>query len=135
MLGLFARELWRKLRRRLRVGPVFRWRYSGRTPDRVLIVPPDLRLADAHKASEITAGRFLLGGMAVEVGDQSPFRIEARSASWRRSLDGFRWLRHLHEAGTPEAARAPASSSATGSRCMAARSPCRPGSRERRQDG
>lgn len=104
MLGLFARELWRKLRRRLRVGPVFRWRYSGRTPDRVLIVPPDLRLADPHKASEIRAGRFLLGGMSVDVGEQSPFRIETRSASWRRSLDGFRWLRHLHEAGTAEAA-------------------------------
>ena len=47
---LVAREMWRKTRRRLRSGPVYRWRYSGRTPERVLIAPPDLRLADSQIA-------------------------------------------------------------------------------------
>src|SRR5690606_8927788 len=41
--GLAARQVWRRLRRRLRAGPVYRWRYTGRTPERVLIAPPDLR--------------------------------------------------------------------------------------------
>ncbi|TGV73156.1 hypothetical protein EN792_062075 [Mesorhizobium sp. M00.F.Ca.ET.149.01.1.1] len=30
---LVAKEFWRKTRRRLRAGPVYRWRYSGRTPE------------------------------------------------------------------------------------------------------
>ena len=45
---LVVREFWRRTRRRLRAGPIYRWRYSGRTPERVLIAPPDLRLADMH---------------------------------------------------------------------------------------
>ena len=40
---LVARELWRRARRRLRAGPIYHWRYRGRTPERVLIAPPDLR--------------------------------------------------------------------------------------------
>ena len=55
-----ASECWRKARRRLRAGPVYRWRYSGRTPERVLIAPPDLRLADPQIALEIYHGRFPL---------------------------------------------------------------------------
>ena len=104
LLGLVARELWLKLRRRIRVGPAYRWRYSGRTPDRILIVPPDLRLAEPQTAEDISAGRFLFAGIVVETGEVSPFRIEARNPDWRRSLDSFRWLRHLHAAETEEAA-------------------------------
>jgi hypothetical protein len=40
-----AVELWRRFRRRLRAGPVYSWGFSGRTPARVLIAPPDQRLA------------------------------------------------------------------------------------------
>ncbi|RWE03639.1 MAG: heparinase, partial [Mesorhizobium sp.] len=57
---LVAKEFWRKTRRRLRAGPVYRWRYSGRTPERVLIAPPDLRLADPQIALEIYYGRYPL---------------------------------------------------------------------------
>ncbi len=102
--ALVAKEYWRKARRRLRAGPAYRWRYSGRTPERVLIAPPDLRLADPQIALEIYYGRFPLAGHMVETGGQSPFQIEVPNRGWRKSLHGFRWLRHMRAAGTDLAA-------------------------------
>ncbi|KQZ91459.1 heparinase [Mesorhizobium sp. Root157] len=98
--ALVAREFWRKTRRRLRAGPAYRWRYSGRTPERVLIAPPDLRLADPQIALEIYYGRYPLSGRLVETGGQSPFQIKVAHRGWQRSLHGFRWLRHMRAAGT-----------------------------------
>ena len=72
---MVVRALWRRARARLRVGPAFRWRYSGRTPERLLIAPPDLRLADPQIASEIYYGRFPLSGHLVQTSGQSPFSI------------------------------------------------------------
>jgi uncharacterized heparinase superfamily protein len=97
---LAAKAFWRRARRRLRAGPAYRWRYSGRTPERVLIAPPDLRLADPQIAMEIYYGRFPLSGHLVETGGQSPFRAEVHDRGWQRSLHGFRWLRHMRAAGT-----------------------------------
>jgi len=102
--ALAARELWRRTRRRLRAGPVYRWRYSGRTPERVLIAPPDLRLADPQIAQEIYYGRFPLSGHLVETGGQSPFQVEVAERGWLKSLHGFRWLRHMRAAGSELAA-------------------------------
>lgn len=102
--ALVAREFWRKTRRRLRAGAIYRWRYSGRTPERVLIAPPDLRLADPQIALEIYYGRFPLSGHLVETGGQSPFLVEVPDRGWQRSLHGFRWLRHMRAAGTELAA-------------------------------
>ncbi|MDR7221329.1 heparinase II/III family protein [Aminobacter aminovorans] len=102
--ALVAKEFWRKTRRRLRAGPAYSWRYSGRTPERVLIAPPDLRLADPQIALEIYYGRFPLSGHLVETGGQSPFLIEVPNRGWQRSLHGFRWLRHMRAAGTELAA-------------------------------
>jgi uncharacterized heparinase superfamily protein len=102
--ALVAKEFWRKTRRRLRAGPIYRWRYSGRTPERVLIAPPDLRLADPQIALEIYYGRFPLSGHLVETGGQSPFLVEVPNRGWQRSLHGFRWLRHMRAAGTELAA-------------------------------
>lgn len=102
--GLAARALWRKARRRLRAGPVYRWRYSGRTPERVLIAPPDLRLADKQIADEIYHGRFPLAGHLVDTGGESPFQLEYADIAWLKSLHGFRWLRHMRDAGTELAA-------------------------------
>ncbi|WP_265516332.1 heparinase II/III family protein [Nitratireductor luteus] len=96
--GLAARQAWRRLRRRLRAGPAYRWRYSGRTPERLLIAPPDLRLADPEIAREIYHGRFLLSGHLVETGGQSPFNLQIRHQGWLEGLHGFRWLRHLNAA-------------------------------------
>ena len=101
---LVAKEMWRKARRRLRAGPVYRWRYSGRTPERVLIAPPDLRLADPQIALEIYYGRFPLSGHLVETGGRSPFQIDVQNRGWLKTLHGFRWLRHMRAAGTELAA-------------------------------
>ena len=98
--GLVVREYWRRTRRRLRAGPVYRWRFSGRTPERVLIAPPDLRLADREIAAEIYAGRFPFAGHFVDTGGSSPFSVEVHHRPWLEALHGFRWLRHLREAGT-----------------------------------
>ena len=98
--GLVLREFWRRTRRRIRVGPLYHWRFSGRTPERVLIAPPDLRPSDAHVASEIYAGRFLLGGHVVETGGESPFKIDIANGPWNQELHGFTWLRHMRAAGT-----------------------------------
>lgn len=97
---LVAREYWRRARRGLRTAPVHRWRYSGRTPERVLIAPPDLRLADPRVAVQIYHGRFPLCGRMIDTAGQSPFLLEVEDRGWRKSLHGFRWLRHMRAAGT-----------------------------------
>ena len=96
--------MWRKLRGRLRAGPVYRWRFTGRTPERVLIAPPDLRLSDPQIAEEIYHGRFPFAGTLVDTGGASPFQIEAANPAWLAALHGFRWLRHMRAAGTELAA-------------------------------
>ena len=101
---LLARELWRRVRRRLRAGPVYRWRYSGRTPERVLIAPPDLRLADPQIATEIYHGRFPFAGHVVETAGRSPFSINVANRAWEETLHGFGWLRHMQAADTELAA-------------------------------
>lgn len=102
--ALAASTLWRRLRGRLRVGPVYRWRFTGRTPERVLIAPPDLRLADPQIAQEIYHGRFPFAGTMVDTGGQSPFHLEEVDPAWQSSLHGFRWLRHMNAAETELAA-------------------------------
>ena len=104
MWALVASEIWRRTRRRLRAGPVYRWRYTGRTPERVLIAPPDLRLADPQIAQEIYHGRFPLSGHLVQTGGKSPFQLAVANRGWVKSLHGFRWLRHMRAAGTELAA-------------------------------
>ena len=98
--GYASREAWRRVKRRFGSGPGYRWRFSGRTPERILVAPPDLRLADPQIANEIYHGRFPLAGQMVEAGGLSPFQISGASLDWQRSLHGFRWLRHMREAGT-----------------------------------
>lgn len=101
--ALVAATMWRRLRSRLRVGPLYRWRFTGRTPERVLIAPPDLRLADSQIAQEIYHGRFPFAGYMVET-DTSPFLTEIASDAWISALHGFRWLRHMRAADTDLAA-------------------------------
>lgn len=101
--ALVAATMWRRARSRLRVGPLYRWRFTGRTPERVLIAPPDLRLADPQIAHEIYHGRFPFAGYMVET-DASPFLTEIASPAWISALHGFRWLRHMRAADTELAA-------------------------------
>ncbi len=99
-----ARGAWRALRRRLRVGPLYRWRFSGRVPDRVLIAPPDLRAADPLIAQDIYHGRFPFAGHMVDARGRSPFSLALANREWNAALHSFRWLRHSRAAGTDLAA-------------------------------
>jgi len=71
-----------------------------RAPERLLIVPPDLRTSDATIANDIYAGYFVFGGRAVATGGRSPFSLEPPSQTWAEILYGFGWLRHLRAADT-----------------------------------
>ncbi len=56
--------------------------FTGFTPDRILIAPSDLRVADPQLAQEFYHGRFALAGRLVETGGLSP------SPSNRQRLNG-----------------------------------------------
>jgi uncharacterized heparinase superfamily protein len=103
-IALATAGIWRKLSRRLQLGPIAGWRFIGTTPDRIVLAPPDLRMADAHLATEFHAGRYPLGGKTVETGGFSPFDVSPPNADWAAALHNFRWLRHMREAGTDSAA-------------------------------
>jgi len=95
-----ARAYWRRFGRRLAAGPAYRWRFSGRTPERILVAPPDLRLPDPQIADDIYHGRYPFAGQLIETGGASPFQVTGASLEWQHALHGFRWLRHMREAGT-----------------------------------
>jgi uncharacterized heparinase superfamily protein len=101
---LAAAHLWRRFSGRLRAGFIFRWRFTGFAPERLLIAPPDLRIADPQVAEEFYAGRFAFEGHVVETGGFSPFAVQAPNRQWEAALNGFRWLRHLRAADTDIAA-------------------------------
>jgi uncharacterized heparinase superfamily protein len=74
---------------------LYRWRYAGRTPERLLIAPIDLRTADPTVAHDIYEGRFVFSGTGVDVSGFSVFEAEPPTEEWARALHGFGWLRHL----------------------------------------
>jgi uncharacterized heparinase superfamily protein len=73
--------------------------WPGRA-DRLIIAPHDLRTADATRAAEIYAGRFVFAGKIVTCQGRSIFDIEPPSEDWEVALLGFGWLRHLRAADT-----------------------------------
>src|SRR6201992_3093784 len=73
--------------------------WPGRA-DRLIIAPHDLRTADATRAAEIYAGRFVFAGKIVTCQGRSIFDLEPPSEDWETSLLGFGWLRHLRAADT-----------------------------------
>ena len=73
--------------------------WPGRT-DRLIIAPHDLRAADATRAAEIYAGRFVFAGKIVTCHGRSIFDLEPPSEDWEVALLGFGWLRHLRAADT-----------------------------------
>ena len=73
--------------------------WPGRT-DRLIIAPHDLRTADATRAAEIYAGRFVFAGKIVTCHGRSIFDLEPPSDDWEAALLGFGWLRHLRAADT-----------------------------------
>lgn len=104
LAGLLITEAWRRTRRRLRIGPMHRWRFGGGAPERLLVTPPELRRGDPIIASDIYAGSFYLAGQLVEAKGRSPFQVTPPSRAWRGELHAFEWLRHLSEAGDALAA-------------------------------
>ncbi len=83
---------------RLYTGRLYRWRFGGAIPDRLLIAPTDIRTADPTIAADIYAGLFVFCGQAVETDGRSPFEVTPPSEVWARVLHGFGWLRHLRAA-------------------------------------
>src|SRR5213596_974465 len=73
--------------------------WPGRA-DRLIIAPHDLRTADATRAAEIYAGRFVFAGKIVTCHGRSVFDLEPPSEDWEAALLGFGWLRHLRAADT-----------------------------------
>src|ERR1700689_1257866 len=73
--------------------------WPGRT-DRLIIAPHDLRTADATRAAEIYAGRFVFAGKILPCHGRSIFDLEPPSEDWEVALLGFGWLRHLRAADT-----------------------------------
>ncbi|WJR82019.1 heparinase II/III family protein [Bradyrhizobium sp. NP1] len=73
--------------------------WPGRT-DRLIIAPHDLRTADATRAAEIYAGRFVFAGKIVTCHGRSIFDLDPPSEDWEAALLGFGWLRHLRAADT-----------------------------------
>ena len=73
--------------------------WPGRT-DRLIIAPHDLRTADATRAAEIYAGRFVFAGKIVTCHGRSIFDLDPPSDDWEAALLGFGWLRHLRAADT-----------------------------------
>jgi uncharacterized heparinase superfamily protein len=92
-----ARGLLRKLISRVSGSAFFNWPFPAKT-DRLVISPQDLRTADATRASEIYAGRFVFAGKVVTCDARSPFEITPPSEDWAIALLGFGWLRHLRAA-------------------------------------
>src|SRR5260221_5781214 len=73
--------------------------WPGRT-DRLIIAPHDLRTADATRAAEIYAGRFVFAEKSLTCHGRSIFDLEPPSEDWEVALLGFGWLRHLRAADT-----------------------------------
>jgi uncharacterized heparinase superfamily protein len=73
--------------------------WPGRA-DRLIIAPHDLRTADATRAAEVYAGRFVFAGKIVTCHGRSVFDLESPSEDWEVALLGFGWLRHLRAADT-----------------------------------
>ncbi len=94
-----ARHARRSAVRQLQQSLLYRWRFSGRPVEQLLLVPHDLRTADPSFATEIYHGHFGLAGSIALTGSESPFFINPPSIAWQRELHGFGWLRHLRVAG------------------------------------
>ncbi|MEL6093688.1 heparinase II/III family protein [Bartonella schoenbuchensis] len=87
--------------RRLWVGPLFRWRFLGFHPQRILAHPIDLHLADSKVAHEFYHGRFAFAGRVVQSGSLSPFSLVPPTPEWEAALHDFHWLRHMTPARNP----------------------------------
>ena len=85
----------RQMAFRYHASVLYRWRYSGAIPERLLIAPIDLRTADPTAALDIYSGRFVFSGTGVDAAGHPIFSADPPSEEWARELHSFGWLRHL----------------------------------------
>jgi uncharacterized heparinase superfamily protein len=97
---LIVRRFARRTIARASDGPAALSRLWPGRADRLTIAPHDLRTADATRAAEIYAGRFVFAGKIVTCHSRSVFDLEPPSEDWEAALLGFGWLRHLRAADT-----------------------------------
>lgn len=98
LFWLLLRGALRRLAGRINGHPLVCWPLLSFRADRLLIAPPELRTADATRASEIYAGRFAFAGKVVLCDGRSIFEMDPPSEEWATELAGFAWLRHLRAA-------------------------------------
>ncbi|MGJ7042576.1 putative heparinase superfamily protein [Shinella sp. BE166] len=77
------------------MGRISAMRFSGGTPDRLIVAPTDLHPADLFAGEEIVGGRFPLAGRILECEGESPFALELPSEEFAVRLHSFGWLRHM----------------------------------------
>ncbi len=96
--GFYLTEAWQRFARRLALGRISAVRFAGTVPNRLIVAPIDLRVADPHIATEIYYGRFPFGGAYIDTEGASPFQIPAPTPGFMAELHGFGWLRHMRAA-------------------------------------
>ncbi len=97
---LYLREVWRRLTRRIAIGHVSAFRFSGGGQAKLIVAPTDLRVTDPFIAEEILEGRYPLAGRVLECGSRSPFSQELPTRLFANRLHAFVWLRHIRTAKT-----------------------------------
>ena len=93
--AFIAGSLLRQARAQLYLSPFYRWRFAGRSSDRLLLAPQDIRTSDPTIGNDIYEGHFSLAGQTASTEGASIFSIIPPSPEWRRALLSFGWLRHL----------------------------------------
>ncbi len=69
--------------------------FTSYVPERLVIEPQDLHVADPQVAQDFYSGYFALGGTIKETRGQSPFQTIAENGNWEKELYSFTWLRHF----------------------------------------
>lgn len=94
-----------RLRAALYRSALWRLTLSGRTPRVAAVRPADPWPGDARLGAEIVAGEFRFAGRRHDLG-LSPFAAPPPGIRAQADLHSFRWLRHLRDVGTEDAAAA-----------------------------
>lgn len=102
MISLYVTEANRKLRSWISSRRLALLRPFTGNARRLIVAPTDLRTVDPYVAEEILAGRFPLAGRVLDVGGESPFRVELPSMIFEERLHAFGWLRHIRADKTSE---------------------------------
>jgi uncharacterized heparinase superfamily protein len=100
-LGYLSLNFARGAVDRLITSPVYRWTWRPFSDETFVAALPEIRPADPPSATDMVAGKYLLGSRLVETGGVSPFSVAASDAEWLGELHSFSWLRHFTESRDP----------------------------------